>query len=290
MNKLQAIFCLVLLASVPVTNACASDVEPITIESVVLRPLRAAEIPAQQTGLLLQVSVDEGEVVKKKQILATLDPHAAHLAVKQAIAERDQARKVAENRISVEYTDKAIEVAEAELRRSMESIEKFPKSISQSQIDVERLTVEKLQLERQQAEHQLLLESYSLKLKENELAAAKLALEKHRLQAPFSGTVVLVRGRVGEWVEKGDLVLRLVAVKKLRAEGFLPVEQASADLVGRNVTFSTELGGKPLQATGELRFVSPEMDPVTRQVRVWAELDNSAGTLRSGGQGTMRIE
>ena len=290
MNNFQTISCLLLLALLPLGEASAAESEPITIDSVVLRPLRAAEIPAQQTGLLLQISVDEGEIVKKKQILATLDPHAAHLAVKQAIAERDQARKVAENRISVEYTDKAIEVAEAELRRSMESIEKFPKSISQSQIDVERLTVEKLQLERQQAEHDLLLESYSLKLKENELAAAKLALEKHRLQAPFSGTIVLVRGRVGEWVEKGDPVLRLVAVKKLRAEGFLSVEHATADLVGRKVTFSTENGGKPLQTTGELRFVSPEMDPVTRQVRVWAELDNSAGTLRSGGQGSMRIE
>lgn len=290
MNTLKAIFVLTLAMLLPGAEIYAAETDPIAIDSVVLRPLRAAEIPAQQTGLLLKISVGEGEIVKKKQILATLDPHAAHLAVQRAIAERDQAREKAENQISVLYTDKAIEVAEAELRRSMESIEKFPKSISQSQIDVEQLTVEKLQLERQQAKHDLLLESYTLKLRENELSAAKLALEKHRVQAPFAGTVVLVRGRVGEWVEKGDPVLRLVDVTKLRAEGFLPVEQASEKLVGRTVTFTTENGSKPLQATGQLRFVSPEMDPVTRQVRVWAELDNSAGTLRSGGQGTMNIE
>ena len=265
--------------------------EPITltVDSIVLRPMFAAEVPAEQTGLLRQLTAQEGDVVEKDQILATLDPLAAHLAVKQAAAERDQAKAKAENRINIQYTDKAIEVAEAELRRSQESIEKFPKSISQSQLDVERLTVEKLQLERQQAEHDLLLEGFTLKLKENALEAARLTLERHRLRAPFAGTVVLVRGRVGEWVEMGEPVLRLVAVDRLRAEGFLSAEQASTDLVGKSVTFTTSLGAKKTTAIGTLRFVSPEMDPVTRQVRIWAELDNSQAALRPGEQGTLSI-
>ncbi len=100
----------------------------------------------------------------------------------------------------------------------------------------------------------------------------------------------MIRGRVGEWVEIGAPVLRLVAVDKLRAEGFLPVEQASAELVGKRVTFVSTVGQQTMQATGELRFVSPEMDPVTRQVRVWAALDNTDGAFRPGQQGTMTIE
>jgi multidrug efflux pump subunit AcrA (membrane-fusion protein) len=76
----------------------------------------------------------------------------------------------------------------------------------------------------------------------------------------------------------------------LRAEGFLSVEQASADLVGKQVTFTSTIGDKQMQTTGELRFVSPEMDPVTRQVRVWAALDNSDGALRPGQQGTMTLK
>lgn len=277
-------------------SALAAAGEPILLESVVLRPMQAAEVPAQQTGLLLQISVKEGQNVEEDQVLATLDPRAAHLAVQQALAERDQAREKAENQLTIQSTSKAIEVAEAELQRSLESVEKFPKSISQSQIDVERLTVEKLRLEKKQAEHDRLLESFTLKQKENDLAAARLALEKHRLQAPFAGTVVLVRGRVGEWVEIGAPVLRLVSVNRLRAEGFLPIQQITDSLVskralvGKRVTFSARIGGQQIEATGTLRFVSPEMDPVTKQVRVWAELDNSAGKLRPGGQGTMKIE
>jgi macrolide-specific efflux system membrane fusion protein len=262
----------------------------VKIEGAVLRPLQSAEVPAQRTGLLKKIAVEEGNKVEADQVLATLDPLEAYLTVQKAKVELEQAEKKASNEVSIEYADKAIEVAEAELRRSQESIEKFAKSISQSQLDVERLTIEKLKLEKEQAEHDLALENLGVKLKQTELEAAQAILEKHRVRAPFAGTVVLVRGRVGEWVEVGAPVLRLVAVDKLRAEGFVPVEQASANLVGQRVTFTSTLGGETTTATGELRFVSPEMEPVTRQVRVWAAIDNSDGALRPGQQGTMTIE
>ena len=268
----------------------AEENREVRIVSVVLRPLQAAEVPAQQTGLLKKISVEEGQHVQENEILATLDPLEAHLAVVRARLERAQAEKKANNQISIQYAVKALEVAEAELRRSHESIEKFAKSISQSQLDVERLTVEKLMLAKLQAEHELALEKFGLQLRQTDLEAAQVVLEKHRLRAPFAGTVVLIRGRAGEWVEIGAPVLRLVAVDKLRAEGFLPMEQASAELVGKRVTFVSTVGQQSVQATGELRFVCPEMDPVTRQVRVWAALDNTDGAFRPGQQGTMTIE
>jgi RND family efflux transporter MFP subunit len=276
------------IAQVPLAGYAADGA--VQIDSVVLRPLQAAEVPAQQTGLLKQIAVVEGQRVEQNELLATLDPVAAHLAVKKAQFERAQAEERAGNRLSILYAAKALAVAKAELQRSHESIEKFAKSISQSQLDVERLTVEKLVLEQQQAEHEIALEMIGLQLKQTELEAAQVLLEKHSLRAPFAGTVVLVRGRVGEWVEIGAPVLRLVAADKLRAEGFLSVEQASADLVGKQVTFSSTIGERRTQTTGELRFVSPEMDPVTRQVRVWAALDNAKGGLRPGQQGSITIE
>ncbi len=288
-KKLFLITAILSIAQPPLAGFAEENREARTV-SVVLRPLQAAEVPAQQTGLLQRISVAEGQHVQENEILATLDPLEAHLAVVRARLERAQAEKKANNQISIQYAVKALEVAEAELRRSRESIEKFAKSISQSQLDVEQLTVEKLMLEKQQAEHELALEKFGLQLKQTELEAAQAVLEQHRLRAPFAGAVVLIRGRVGEWVEIGAPVLRLVAVDKLRAEGFLPVEQASAELVGKRVTFVSKIGQQSMQATGELRFVSPEMDPVTRQVRVWAALDTADGTFRPGQQGTMTIE
>lgn len=268
----------------------AAEQPGLSIDSVVLRPLQVAEVPAQQTGLLKQIVVEEGQQVVAGQLLAALDERQAALTVARAEYEFAQSEAKAKNEISILYAEKALEVAKAELKRSSESIEQFPKSISQSQLDVEQLTVEKLTLERRQAEHELVLERYGVQLKESELKTARLQLDQHQLTAPFAGKVALIRGRLGEWVEVGSPVVRLVAVDKLRAEGFLAADQASADLIGKSVGLTVVQAGETKRLSGVLRFVSPEMEPVTRQVRVWAEIANPDGVLRPGQQGTLHIE
>jgi macrolide-specific efflux system membrane fusion protein len=245
---------------------------------------------------LARILVNEGDAVEANQSLAELDGRVAELALKQAELERAQAAAKAANALSVEYAAKALEVAKAELARSEESNAKFPNSISDSQLDVERLTIEKLELERRQAEHELELARFDLELKTNAMEAAQLELELHSVRAPFSGIVALVRGRVGEWVQPGDAVLRLVAVDRLRAEGFIAADQAK-QLLGRTVRFSlfdeheADAGGgdEPLTFEAKIGFVSPEVDPVSRQVRVWAEIDNADGRLRPGQQGRLEI-
>ena len=256
---------------------------------VVLRPLQEAEVPAQQLGLLQTITVTEGESVEAGQILAALDSRESMMAVARAQLEYAQAESKANNKVQVQYAEKSLEVARAELERSRESIAKFAKSISQSQLDVERLTVEKLVLERQQAEHELKLQRFDMQLMQKELEAARLRLQQHQLRAPFAGRVVLIRGRVGEWVEVGAPVLRLVAIDKLRAEGFLQADQATENMVGKSVQIEVGSVAKSMQVTGILRFVSPEMDPVTKQVRVWAEVPNIDEKLRPGQQGRLEI-
>ncbi len=278
-----------LIAGFVASTSDAAELSSLRVESVVLRPMREAEVSAQQSGLLIKIIAGEGKQVKKGQLLASLDARVAELDVERAKLERAQAEAKSANTTKVEFAEKALEVARAELRRSSESIKKFAKSISQSQIDVEQLTVEKLALERRQAQHELTLARFDLQLKSNELAAAYLRFSQHQLHAPFAGVVVLVRGRVGEAVEVGAPVVRLVAVDKLRAEGFVEATQAASSLVGQSVTFQSKQTDQRVVASGVLRFVSPEMDPVTGQVRVWAEIANDQGTLRPGQQGTMEI-
>jgi RND family efflux transporter MFP subunit len=277
------------LAIAAVAPAPAHATETLTVDAVVLRPLVEAEVPARQTGVLARIAVDEGAKVEGDAVLASLDDRAARLAVKKAQLEREQAAAKLANELTIEYADKALEVARAELRRSQESNEQFPNSISDSQLDVERLTVEKLELERKQAEHELALLRFDLQLKENELEAAELQLDLHAVRAPFAGVVALVRGRAGEWVEPGALVLRLVAIDKLRAEGFAPAEAVTDAMTGAAVRFRLE-GVEEARFEGRLAFVSPEIDPVTRQVRIWAEIDNVDRRLRPGQQGQLLLE
>jgi len=283
---------LCLLASVA-ASAQRVFAEDLIIDSVVLRPLVEAEVPARQTGVLAEIAVEEGATVKAGDLLATLDDRAAKLAVAKAELERAQVHAKATNELRIEYADKALEVARAEMKRSSESNDKFARSISQSQLDVERLTVEKLELERRQAEHDVEIDRYELQLKENAVETAKLDLELHGVRAPFAGVVALVRGRAGEWVEPGAPVLRLVAVDRLRAEGFAPASIVASAPVGSRVKFAIAREGEAAPANdaieGTLKFISPEIDPVTGQVRIWAEINNAAGQLRPGQQGLLLL-
>jgi macrolide-specific efflux system membrane fusion protein len=139
--------------------------------------------------------------------------------------------------------------------------------------------------------HDIELEKFELRVKENAVDVAKLDLGLHAVQAPFAGVVALVRGRPGEWVQPGTVVLRLVAIDRLRAEGFAPAEWVGRSMLGAPVQFRlpTEGSTKPTSLRGVLRFVSPEVDPVSGQVRVWAELENVDLRLRPGQQGTLVV-
>lgn len=269
--------------------AAAAGAGEIVIESVVLRPAVEAEVPARQLGVLAAIEVNEGSEVVQGDLLASLDDRVATMAVRQAEFERAQAQAKAGNTLSIEYATKAIEVAQAELRRSEETNKQFPGSISASQLDVERLTIEKLDLERRQAEHELELARFEFEAKDNALQAAQLELELHAVRAPFSGIVSLVRGRPGEWVEPGTAVVRLVAVETLRAEGFAPAGRSAIVRVGATVRIDLEGDDEGASVEGQLAFVSPEVDPVSRQVRVWAAIDNRDRRLQPGQQGRMTI-
>src|SRR3954469_8256022 len=268
----------------PVAAAAKGRIE---IQSVVLRLMAEAEVPAQEAGVITGVAVVEGQRVKQGELLAQIDDQVAKLAAEATKAKYDIARAKATNDVRLRYAQKATDVSEAELRRSTESIEHFAKSVSQSQLDVEQLTVQKNRLEAEQARHEQEVAVLEMKREEAELNAAKTQITRRRIAAPFNGVIVQIYARKGEWAEPGQKALRIVNVDQLKAEGSLPAEEATDNVVGRPIKLVVEPGGKGNSFTGKIVFVSPEVDPITRQVRVWAEIDNRDGRLRPGQSARM---
>jgi macrolide-specific efflux system membrane fusion protein len=297
MNKLiLAALALALIArDAPAAEERAPQASPaasgmaVEAESVVLRLFEEAEVPAQEGGVVTGVAVREGQRVKQGELLAQLDDQVPRLAADAAKAKYDITHEKATNDIAIRYAQKALDVAEAELRRSTESIEKFAKSVSQSQLDVEQLTVQKSRLEAEQAEHEQAIAVLEMKAQENELNAARAQISRRRIVAPFEGAIVQVYLRKGEWAEPGQKALRIVNADRLKAEGFIPAEAASKVTAGSDVQLVIELAGKPQAFKGKVAFVSPEVDPITGQVRVWAEVENRDGKLRPGQSAKMRI-
>ena len=254
----------------------------IDVESVVLRLFEEAEVSAQEAGLVMGVAAHEGQRVKQGELLAQIDDQMPRLAADAAKAKYDITHEKATNDVKLRYAQKALEVSEAELRRSTESIEKYAKSVSQSQLDVEQLTVQKNRLESEQAEHEQAIAVLEMKAQENELNAAKAEITRRRIVAPFDGEIVQVYLRKGEWAEPGQKALRIVNTDRLKAEGFIRADDAVVVAKGNPVELVLDIGGVPQKFSGTIAFVSPEVDPITGQVRVWAEIENKGGRLRTG--------
>lgn len=261
------------LAVVP----CAAET-PLVIEGAVLRLVDDSQATALSAGVVTQLLVEEGARVSSGQLLARLDDAEQRVAVETAQADLRVAEHTAGDDVAIRYADKVAEASRAELRRSEESVARFPKSVSQSQLDVERLAIRQAKLEAEKARHTQRRIELEAERAAKRLVAAELLLARRRIASPIDGVVVERALRTGEWIEPGQPAFRVVATDRLRAEGFAAGAAASGDLVGRSVRVMTG----SVESSGTVSFVSPEIDPVSGQTRVVVLVDNSAGHLRAG--------
>ena len=275
-----------------VAATAAAPRESATVEILsLLRPVEQVDVPAGEPGVLASVGVAEGQLVAAGAVLAGIDDAEARAAEEHALAEFELAGSNSANTVSVRFAKKAVEVAQAELRRSKESNEKYQKSISESEMDRLRLTVEKGLLEVEQAEHTLRVADFQRRMKESDYRAAQQRVLRHTITAPLGGIVVLVSRHRGEWVKPGDSVVRILRLDRLRAEGFIKLQSWRDDLGGRPVRLVVDLPQTPgAEFPGKVVFVDPEIDPVNAQVRVWAEVENRGLRLRPGMRAKMILE
>src|SRR5579872_7513207 len=264
--------------------------ERLEVDSALVTVIEEAEIPARVEGVLAAVSAREGRMVEPGANLARIEDAEVRLTYERSKIEHEIARKQAQNDLRVKIAKKAAEVARVELRRAVESAEKYKKSVSETELDRLRLAAERADLEVEEAVHEQETAVLTARLKETEMELALQAVERRTIASPLFGMVVQVHVHQGEWVQAGKTVARVLRVDRLRVEGFVSAKDLTGDLVGRRVTFSVDLPGRPgAEFEGAMVFVSPEVNPVNSQVRVWAEVDNKRLTLRPGLRGTLAI-
>ncbi|MGE5193156.1 MAG: HlyD family efflux transporter periplasmic adaptor subunit [Deltaproteobacteria bacterium] len=277
------------VAGKPASDKSAGDAT--VIESALVTVIEEAEIPAKVEGVLSTVEVREGKMIEAGGIVARIEDAEVRLTHDRAKIEYEIAHKQADNDLKVRLARKSTDVARAELKRALESVEKYKKSVSDTELDRLRLAAERAELEIDQALHEQETARLTSRLKEIEMELAKEAVDRRTLISPISGMVVQVNLHQGEWVQAGKTAVRVLRVDRLRVEGFVFAKNLNGDLVGRRVTLEVDLPGK--QATrfeGAVVFVSPEVNPVNGQVRVWAEVDNPKLLLRPGLRGSLTID
>lgn len=280
----------IVLSAAVAGSASEQSVDEIEIPSALVKLIEQVDVPAREAGVLAAVAADEGQMVEEGELLAQIVDTEARLAEEKAQIELEIARRNAENDVNTRFANKSVEVAKAELRRSTESIEKYPKSISDSEMDRLRLIVDRAVLEVEQAERELEIAEFTRQIKENGYKSAQEKVERHRITAPIGGVVVQVNRHRGEWVEPGEMVVRILRLDRLRAEGFLPVRYLRHDLQDWQVKLTVDLPGNPgAEFPGKVVFLSPEIDPVNSQISIWVEIENKDLRLRPGMRAKMTI-
>jgi RND family efflux transporter MFP subunit len=276
------------IACVAAGSVLAADLE---IDSVVINLIAEAEVPAEEAGVLAEITVREGQRVKAGDLLARIDDRDAALDVAKARIILEQANDLAANDVKIRRAQQTLKLARLELMRSEEANKELDKVVSATQIEKLKIDVENALLEIEQAEKDLATARRGVEAAKNDLQIAERALQRRRVAAPIEGVVADVRRNPGEWLKPGETVIRIVRDDRLRAEGFVQVDALTSNLLGRAVTLHFKLpSGATASLPGEVTYVSPESNPINRQVRIWAEVDNRAGQLRAGTSAKMVIE
>lgn len=269
-----------------------SGSDDIRIDSVLVSLIEQVEVPAREVGQLNRMLVKEGATVQKGDVLAQIEDTEAMLLMQQAKLEFTMAQLKATNDVNLRFAQKSHEVAKAELQRAEDSIKKYPKSISKTELDRLKLTAEKAELEIEQAAEESKTTKLEADLKRNAEQIAELAVQTRKVISPITGMVVQIMTREGEWVRPGDTVLRILKLDRLRAEGLIDASRLQdRDLKNRPVVLLVNPGTKQQREfKGIVSFVSPEISPVNNQTRVWAEIENPELKLKPGMRASLIIK
>ena len=263
-------------------------------QSATLALINEAQVPAANAGVLMEISVREGDMVQKGAPVAKVDSREAEVKLRLAQYEPSAAAEEAKNDVRVRAAAAAHRVAEAELAQAKATRARAPNSVSETEVRRLELSAERYKLEIEVAEKELSIARIKEQSGEAQVDQAELELDKLSVEAPLDGAVVQVYKNVGEWVNPGDPIARIVRMDRLRVEGDVSASLYSPDeLVGRPVTIEVRLPrDRVVRLQGEVTFVSPLVD-LAGDFQVWAEVDNREENgfwlLRPGLQAEMLI-
>jgi RND family efflux transporter MFP subunit len=213
--------------------------------------LNQASIPAEVEGRLLELSARVGDRVAAGQPLARLDCRDHELRLRQAQA-------------GLEAAAAAQRLAERQLVRV--------KSLRADQAASEELL--------NQRQTELAASQAEQAMQEAQVAAARLAVSRCQVQAPFTGVVVARLAAEGEWLPPGAPLLRLLDSERLELVAQLPLALVATLEGAAELRFETAGHSHPAR----LRRLLPLLDPKGRHQEGRFDLGDPAPLPGSSGR------
>jgi multidrug efflux pump subunit AcrA (membrane-fusion protein) len=250
--------CLVLAALATGADPSARAADPV-VSGCLVKLEGDVKLGAREPGVLVELKVKEGSMVTKGEVIGQIDDSEAQ--IKKAAAEWALAAaiKQAKNDVQARYAKVSAEVNEKAYEMFTGANKAMAKSVSQVEVDKAYLEWQASVLSAEKAAFDQEMAKYDAQVKQAELNAAKLGLDRRVIRAEFDGQVVKLFRRQGEWVGPGDPILRLVRLDTMLVEG--PVELSAYDsheLQNCEVTVEAEFAhGRKERFNGRITFVSP---------------------------------
>ncbi len=231
---------------------------------------------------VLSVVPEEGDFVKEGDIVVKLKDN-----VPQAVLAVNQKR--AQSEIEIQAAIKAADAAKLEHdakvaanRVSGPNAQAYPAT----EISRLRLNAEAAELQADQARFEKILAELTRD-------QAQAELESYWVIAKIGGVVTRVFKHAGEGVQQGEQIVQVVNTDRLRVEGNVNVaEYDIAKGMKVKAIFSVPgPDGKVIEKefTGVLGYVDVSIAELSKEYRVWAEIDNSEGLLKEGLPVSMTI-
>src|SRR5688500_7049692 len=246
-------------AAPPAVRIGAENVVTVGNDTIVIGPIVSGELRAESEatvraeigGSVTQVNVREGQAVRRGALLGRIETRTLDDVRQSAMS----AVRNAENQLSV-------------ARREMERTETLVKAgaLAARDLDVARQSV--IGAEAQLADAK------------SRLASADRQLADTVLRAPINGMIANRPVNIGDVVSVGAELFTIIDPSSMRLEASVPSDDLSHLRIGAKVEFTVR--GYDQRFEGRIAMISPQADPVTRQVPIYVSIPNVGGRLVAG--------
>ena len=260
----------------PIGNLESRDTQvrsgEIIADVATIKAIHKIKLSATADGMIEQLKVDEGSVVKKGDDILVIDSRVANADLEVAKQQLAAAVILEKQTANVDFSQKSYDLARDRYNSNLELYKKG--SAGYSETRQMKLEAEKAGFSIDMALDEQKKNQLDRKIADEQLRASKIKLEMHTLKAPFDGEIIERIRDYGEWVRAGEPVFRFIHLNEMKVECYVPLSGISPnELRNAEMKISVRMSQvNQFETTAKVSFVSPEIE--SGKVKVTAKLPN----------------
>jgi membrane fusion protein (multidrug efflux system) len=224
-----------------------------------IQPERKADLRAEVSAIVMQVLKENGEAVRRGDLLVRLDD----TSFRDQLASADQGARAAQQ--SLDQAERQLERLKTLRASGMTSMQ----------------ALEDAEIRRNNAQSELVATKARA-------VAARQQLQRTEIRAPFDGIVSERKVSNGDTAQVGKEIMKVIDPASLRFQGLISADSVTAVKAGQAVSF--RINGYDQQFIGKVRRVDPAANATTRQVEVLVDFVGKDQPRVSGLYAEGRIE